>query len=224
MITFINHLPALANGLLITIILMSSALIIGLMLAILFTIVFSSEQKWFKKIISSFIFFIRGTPLLVQIYLIYYGLGQLELVRESFLWPVLKQPMVCAILALSINTACYTTVLLDGAIRSIPQNEIQACYALGMSTWQTLKHIVFPRAMRLVLPAYSNEVLMILKGTSLASTITLLDLMGVIQQLISQTYAVVEWYLVAAVIYLILNAFITMIFSHFIRKNHGILT
>src|SRR3989338_8563956 len=163
-------------------------------------------------ILIFFSFLCLGTPLLVQIFLIYYGVGQFEWIRNSVLWIILREPMACAIIAFSFNTACYTTIILKGAIHSVPRNEIDACHAMGMSKWQAMRRIIFPRAFRIALPAYSNEVLIILKSTSLASTITLLDLMGVTQQLISETYDTVTFYVIAGVIYLLLNAIITSIF------------
>ncbi|OGT49841.1 MAG: arginine transporter permease subunit ArtM [Gammaproteobacteria bacterium RIFCSPHIGHO2_12_FULL_38_11] len=212
------YLPQLLSGLSITLILLFSAIGAGLVLALSLVVCDYSDHFLVKKLIASLIFFIRGTPLLVQIFLIYYGLGQLTWVRSSFLWFFLREPMVCAIIALSINTACYTAVIIKGAIASVPRNEIDACYAIGMSKWLTLRRIVLPRAFRIMLPAYSNEVLMILKSTSLASTITLLEIMGVTQQLIAETYDTVKFYLIAAVIYLLLNMVITSIFM-MLRKN-----
>ena len=206
---FLNYFLPLLSGIYVTLILMLSSLFIGFCFALLL-LLGSLYGVWFvKKIIDAFTFFIRGTPLLVQIFLIYYGTGQFEWIRTSFLWTILKEPFGCAIIALSINTACYTSVLLKGAVFSVPKSEIEACKALGMSTWQSFCRIIFPRAFRIAMPAYSNEVLMILKGTSLASTITLLDIMGVTQQLISQTYEPIKWYIVAGIIYLILNAAIS---------------
>jgi arginine transport system permease protein len=219
MINVLDYLPQLASGLVITLILMFASIGIGLVLAVLMTIGSYSENKFITKIIAMLVFFIRGTPLLVQIFLIYYGLGQFEWLRESSLWFILRQPMACAIIALSLNSACYTTVLLQGAIQSVPKNEIAACYAIGMSKWLAFRRIIFPRAFRLAIPAYSNEVIMILKGTSLASTITLLDLMGVTQQLIAETYATIEFYLAAAIIYLALNAIISGIFNLLIKRT-----
>src|SRR5204863_19540 len=142
---------------------------------------------------------------------------QFEWIRDSVLWIVLRNPTVCAIIALSINSACYTTVLLDGAINSVPKNEIMACWSLGMSKWLAFRRIIFSRALRIAIPAYSNEVLLVLKATSLASTITLLDIMGVTQQLIAQTYATTELYLIAGFCYLLLNLGVTMIFKLLMR-------
>lgn len=212
MMDFISYIPALANGLLITLILMIASVIAGLILAIFMTMGSYSDKYLVRKIIETIVFFIRGTPLLVQIFLIYYGIGQFVWIRESFLWLIFRDPMSCTIIALSLNSACYTTVLLQGAIASVPHNEIAACHAIGMRKWLAFRRIIFPRAFRIAIPAYSNEVIMILKGTSLASTITLMDLMGTTQQLIAETYSTVEFYLIAAAIYLSLNAIITGVF------------
>jgi len=221
MMTLLISLRQIAHGVFITLVLMSASLCISYVLAVIFTIINYAGNKWLKKCLSAVIFLVRGTPLLVQIYLIYYGAGQFSGVRESVLWPILREPLFCAIIALSINSACYTTVLLEAALASIPENEMSACAALGMSKWQTFVYICFPRGMGIVLPAYSNEVMMLLKGTTLASTITLLDVMGVTQQLIAQSYAVIEWYLFAAMIYLSLNALITYGFSRLIKQNNS---
>lgn len=218
MINLLPYLPKLASGLSITLILMCSSIIMGFLFAVIMTAGLFSEIKLIRKSIEIFVFFIRGTPLLVQLFLIYYGLGQFEWIRESLFWIVLKEPMTCAIIALSINSACYTTILLQGAIQSVPKNEIAACHALGMSKWLAFRRIIFPRAFRLALPAYSNEIIMILKSTSLASTITLLDLMGVTQQLIAQTYETVELYLIAGMIYLIINTILMGMLKLFQRQ------
>jgi arginine transport system permease protein len=217
MINFMEYIPQLANGLLITLLLMLASVGVGLLLAILMTIGSYSEKWVIKKCVDLIVFFIRGTPLLVQIFLMYYGIGQFEWIRESSLWIVLREPMACAIIALSLNSACYTTMILQGAIQSVPKNEIAACSAIGMTKWLAFRRIIFPRAFRLAMPAYSNEVVIILKGTSLASTITLMDLMGVTQQFISETYATVELYSVAGIIYLIMNAIISGIFMALIK-------
>jgi len=217
MMNFMDYLPQLASGLSITLLLMIASVGTGLLLAILMTICSYSDKWIVRKCINLIVFFIRGTPLLVQIFLIYYGMGQFEWIRSSSLWFILREPMACAIIALSLNSACYTTIILQGGIQSVPKNEIAACHAIGMPKWLAFRRIIFPRAFRLAIPAYSNEVIIILKGTSLASTITLLDLMGVTQQLISQTYATIEFYIIAGIIYLLLNAVITGVFMALIK-------
>ncbi len=203
-----QNLPLLFSGVLTTLELMVCALAIGLCLALILTLLTYLNFKPINWLINLYTFFIRGTPLLIQIFLIYYGSSQFTLLRESFLWVLFKQPFACAVIALAINTSAYTIELFRGAIGSVPKGEIEACHALGMSTLQRLRKVVAPRALRMVLPAYSNEVIIILKSTTLASTITLLDLMGVTNQLISETYNTIPLLMVAGIIYLIINMLI----------------
>lgn len=194
------------------------ALLCGATAAVILTLGYVSDKIWLKVPINIFTFLIRGTPLLVQIFLIYYGSSQFEWLRNSPVWIILQKPFACAVIALAINTSAYTTVLFSGAVKSIPSGEIEACKALGMSWFLMMRKIVLPRAIRFALPAYSNEVVMVLKGTSLASTITILDLMGVTQRIIAQTYAAIEFLALAGVIYFILNAIIITLFR--ITENH----
>lgn len=198
----------LLQGTWMTLQLVICSLLLGAVTAVLLTLAYETQRKWLQIPINIFTFLIRGTPLLVQIFLIYYGSSQFEALRNSIFWVVLQKPFACAILALAINTCAYTTVLFCGAIKSLPVGEIEACKALGMSWMLMMRKIILPRAIRFALPAYSNEVVMVLKGTSLASTITILDLMGVTQRIISQTYAAVEFLILAGVIYFILNALV----------------
>jgi arginine transport system permease protein len=211
---FIQYLPDMFSGLIVTLELMLVSLGIGLLLAILLTLLSATGKFYFKAPINAFVFFIRGTPLLVQIFLIW--------LRSTFLWDILRYPFGCASMALALNTAAYTTALLTGVIASLPKGEIEACQVLGFSRWQMLRRVILPRAWRIALPAYSNEVIMILKSTSLASTITLLDLMGVMRQMIARTYEVLPFFIMAGVIYLCLNAIIIGIFK-LLEKRYRVL-
>jgi His/Glu/Gln/Arg/opine family amino acid ABC transporter permease subunit len=206
-------LPKLLTGTLVTLELTIFSLLIGFILAILLVLGDMLKYRTVKIPIKFFVAFMRGTPLLVQIFIIYYGLSQFEWIRASVFWEILREPFACALLALALNTSAYTMVIFRGAINSIPKGEIEACKALGMSMGMMFFKILLPRAIKLSLPAYSNEVIMILQGTSLASTITILDLTGVTKQLISQTYAVMELFVLSGVIYLILTMIIIKIFS-----------
>lgn len=216
----IENLPALLSGILTTIELMACALVLGLVLAVLLTLLSLSKFRILRWPVNAFVFFMRGTPLLVQIFLIYFGSGQFDWLKASPLWFILREPFACAVIAFALNTSAYTTVLLRGGLASIPENEVSACQALGMSKWLMLRRILLPRAIRIALPAYSNEVIMMLKGTSLASTITLLDLMGVTNQIIAKTYATIPWLCVAGLIYLCLNATIVGLFKLFERRAY----
>jgi arginine transport system permease protein len=215
----LDNLPDLIGGVLTTLELTFCALALGLSLALLFTFINFMRSKVGIFLLNIYSFFIRGTPLLIQIFLIYYGSGQFAVIRDSFLWPLLKQPFGCAMLALAINTSAYTYELFRGIIASIPKGELQACAALGLSRAQMLHKIIAPRALRMVLPAYSNEVIIILKSTTLASTITLLDLLGVINQLIAQTYETIPLLVIAGVIYLLLTLGIIKLF-HIMERRY----
>lgn len=212
------YLPEFLPGLLTTLQLMSGALVVGLFFAIILALLSMSQCRFISLLANGYIFFIRGTPLLAQLFLIYFGLSQFSWLRNSPLWFILGHPMACAILAFALNTAAYTAVLLKGAIRAIPKEEVEAGLALGLTRYHIFRAILFPQAFRRALPAYSNEVLMIMKATSLASTITLLDIMGITQQIIAETYAAMECYLIAGGIYLLLNGVIVGIFKFLERR------
>jgi arginine transport system permease protein len=212
------YLSQILSGIGITLALLICAISIGFIFSSLFAIVSSTGKIYFKLPIDVFTFVIRGTPLLIQFFIIYFGSSQFDWLRNSFLWIFFKRPFVCAIIALVINNTAFATIILRGAINSVPKGEIEACKALGMSWWLMMQKIIFPRALRIVLPAYSNEVVMILKGTSLASTITLLDLLGVIRQIIAETYAAIEFLILAGVIYFLINLIIISGFHWAERK------
>jgi arginine transport system permease protein len=220
----ISYFPQLLHSVLTTLVLMLGALLVGLSLAIVMTFVNMANSIYIRTPINAIIFFIRGTPLLVQIFLIYYGLGQFIWLRETPVWIILREPFACAIIAFAINTAGYTTVLFKGAIDSVPKGEFDACRALGMSKLLMLRRVIFPHAVRIVLPAYSNEVIMILQSTSLASTITILDLMGMTQQIIAQTYDTVPFLIMAGILYLLLNSIIIGLFRLMERRANRYLT
>ncbi len=214
----IQYFPDMLAGLWVTIELMVISLITGLLLAIIFTFCIESGRFYLKAPVDALVFFIRGTPLLVQIFIIYYGSGQWVWLHGTLMWQFLKQPWGCAVIALALNTAAYTAALLVGAIRAVPEGEVEACQVLGLSKSQMLRRIILPRAWRMALPAYSNEVIMVLKSTSLVSTITILDLMGVMRQMIARTYEVLPFFLMAGILYFILNMVIIILFRILERK------
>ena len=210
--SLLNQVPQLIGGISMTLGLMIFALVIGLLLAVILTIISYSKIKIIGAIIYLYTFIIRGSPLLVQIFLIYYGSGQFDFIQSSFLWDILKHPFWCAVIGLSINSSGYCIVLFRGIINSIPKGEFEACKALGMSRIQMITKIISGRFIRMALPAYSNEVIIVLKSTSLASTITIMDLMGVTREFISDTYATIPYLLIAGVCYLLINVIIIRLF------------
>ena len=204
----IDSIPRLLDGALVTIQLVALALAIGIALAVPFAVMRVSRRWWLNGPVYGYVFFFRGTPLLVQIFLVYYCLSQFEAVRQGLLWPLLREPYWCAIIAFSLNTAAYTTEIIRGGILGVPHGEIEAARALGMSKFLLYRRIVLPGAFRLALPAYGNEIIFMLKGSALASTITLLDLTGVARTIIARTYMPIELFAMAGIIYLILTFFI----------------
>src|SRR5690606_10378063 len=168
-----------------------------------------------------YIFFFRGSPLLIQLFLIYYGLGQFEFIRESFLWPLFRQGYWCAIIAFTLNTAAYTAEIMRGAIQGVPHGEIEAARACGMSGTLLFRRIIAPKALRLVLPAYSNEVILMLQATSLASLVTVVDLMGAASNIVNRSFAIYEIYITAALIYLVMTYAIAWVFKKVEHRLSG---
>ncbi|WP_324734358.1 ABC transporter permease [Pseudomonas paeninsulae] len=199
----IKWLPKIAEGAMLTLELVAIAVIAGLILAIPLGIARASRHWWLRALPYGYIFFFRGTPLLVQLFLVYYGLAQFEAVREGPLWPLLRDAYWCAVVTLTLHTAAYIAEILRGSIQAIPPGEIEAARALGMSNLRTLVHIILPRAARIGLPAYSNEVILMLKASALASTITLLELTGMSRTIIARTYQPVEIFFAAGLFYLV---------------------
>lgn len=205
----LESLPALLKGTAITLQLLAASLLLGMLIAVPVAILRINGNGVVRLILHCYIYFFRGTPLLVQIFLVYYGLAQFEVVRDSALWPYLRQASVCAILTFSLNTAAYTAYILRGAIQAVPAGEIEAARACGMSTALAYRTIILPHAFRLALPAYGNEVVSMLKSTSLASTITVMELTGVANTIVARTFAPYELFITAALIYLAITYVLT---------------
>ena len=208
-----SSFPKLLNATLVTLKLLSLSLIFGLVLGLLFAILRLNKNIFLNKFSYFYSYVFRGTPLLVQIFIIYFGLGQIEFLRSSFLWIILKEPYWCAIIAFSLNTGAYTSEILRSAFETINKGFIEAGDSLGISKKIIFYKIQIPIAIRQSLPAYGNEIILMLKGTSLASTVTLMDLTGVAKYIISTTFKPIEVFIVAGGIYL----FMTFIIHNFIR-------
>ncbi|MFM2036302.1 MAG: hypothetical protein RL459_1567 [Pseudomonadota bacterium] len=201
------NLALYGEGVLTTLYLLLSSLAAGAVLAVLMALGLTSRSAWLTKSIGAYTYVIRGTPLLIQVYLIYYGLGQLEWIQarwdDVWPWTHFKEPFFCAWLAFTLNTAGYTAEIIAGAIRETPAGEIEAAQAVGMSRWQLLRHIVLPSALRRSLPAYSNEVVMLLQSTSIASAVpAMLDITAAASRVYSDFYLPFEAYMFAAGLYL----------------------
>ena len=217
MVVNMAYLSELLSGLATTLELTVMSLLLGGLLALIFTWLLDRRIPVARQLVELFLVVFTGTPLLVQIFLIYYGPAQFEWMKQSWLWELLKEPWFCAILALGLNTAAYSTRLFKGALDAVPYGEVLACKALGMTKGQTL-NIKLRHAMRRVVPGYSNEVILVLKGSSLASTITIMDMMGIAQRLNAQTYDTLGVFGVAGAIYLAMNGSLTLAFRWLERR------
>lgn len=200
-----SSLPNYWAGTWVTLQLLAASLAVGLVFALPLAMARASRSRWLSGPVWAFTFVVRGSPMLVQLFLIYYGLAQFDSVRESALWPWLSQAWFCAVLAFGMNTCAYTTEIIAGCIQSTPAGEVEAARALGLTPAQVWRRILLPSALRRALPAYSNEVIMMLHGTSLASIVTLLDLTGAAREAYARTYAPFEAFITAAVFYLALT-------------------
>lgn len=207
----IESILPILEGARLTLVLVVVSLAMGFGLAILTAVIRRSRIAWASRLMGIYVFAIRGTPLLVQIFLIYYGLGQFSWVRESFLWPVLQKPFWCAIIALTINTTAYGSEIIRGGLESVPWGEVEAARSIGMSGLLLFRRIIFPIAIRQALPAYGNEVILMVKATSLASTITIMEMTGVANVIMAENYRPLEAFIVAGSFYLLINFMMTRI-------------
>jgi len=193
------------SGALTTFELLLISLLLGLLIAVPLGVLRSLQGTWASRVIWVYTYVFRGTPMLVQLFLIYYGLAQFEAVRESVAWPWLSSAWFCACLTFVLNTGAYTTEIIAGSIRALPAGEIEAAKAMGMSRLVMFRRIVLPSALRRALPAYSNEAIFMLHGTSLASIVTILDLTGAARQVNSTYYIPFEAFITAAIFYFLMT-------------------
>ena len=188
--------------------------LLGFGLAIIVSLMRISDNKLYSVPAYSFIYLIRGTPLLLQLYFVYYGISQFSFVRESFLWPILKEPFWCGIITLTISTGAYSAEIIRGGIQSVSQGYIESGKALGLGRVSLFFRIVMPITIRQALPAYGNELILMVKASSLISIVTLMEITGIARTIISKTYAPVEIFLVAGSIYLFINFIITRLVKY----------
>jgi len=214
----ITSFPKLLGATVITLKLLSVSLFFGLFLGLFFAILRLNKNIIINKFAYGYSYVFRGTPLLVQIFIIYFGLGQIEYLRSTILWVVLKEPYWCAIIAFTLNTGAYTSEILRSAFQTIKPGIIEAGKSLGISNKIIFYKIQIPIAIRQSLPAYGNEIILMMKGTSLASTVTLMDLTGVAKYIISTTFKPIEVFIVAGGIYLFMTFVIHNVIKYLEKK------
>lgn len=200
----VTSLPKILQGLGLTLNLLAVSTLFGLILAVGILLMRLSRRSWLVWPAKAYIYFFRGTPLLVQLFVIYHGLPQFGFIRQSVLWPLLREPYWCSVIALSLNTAAYVSEILRGGVLGVDKGLVEAGKALGLSKFQRATRITAPLAVRLALPAYSNEIVSMLKSTALASTVTLMEMTGVARTIVADTFAPYEIFIAATIIYLVL--------------------
>ena len=210
---FINFIKVL-NGLDNTLLLLLVSLPIGFILSLIFALGRVSKNYILSKTIEYYIFVIRGTPLLVQIYLIYFGLGSVKAIRESFLWIALKEPFWCGVIALTINTVAYGSEIFRGGIQAVSKGQVESGKSLGFSRIGLLRKIIFPIALRQILPTYGNELILMVKATSLVSLTTYMEMTGIARRIMAVTWAPVEAFVAAGILYLFLNFLMVQFISY----------
>ncbi len=210
----IETFPKLLSGLNLTIQLVTISLFLGFCLAIGMALLRLSNNTFLSFFAKTYVFYIRGTPLLVQIFLIYYGIAQFEIIRESFVWSFFKEAYWCGILALTLNTCAYSSEIIRGGIQSVPFGQIESAKSVGMSRFLLYRRIILPIAFRQALPAYGNEIILMVKATSLVSTITLMEVTGIARLIIAKTFSPVEIFIVAGLIYLTINFIVTRLVNY----------
>jgi len=207
----LETVPKILSGAGVTVYLVVLSLSMGFVCAVAVAVLRRSRSKWLSGPVDLYVFVVRGTPLLIQIFLIYYGLGQFPFIRESFLWTVLREPFWCAVIAMTSNTTAYGSEIIRGGLESVPWGQVQASRAFGMSGFLIFRRIIFPLAIRQALPAYGNEIILMVKASSLASTITVMEMTGIANMIMAETYRPLEAFVVAGTFYLTLNFIMTRI-------------
>ncbi|MBD9596904.1 ABC transporter permease subunit [Ensifer sp. ENS05] len=209
---FVAAVPAVFSGLWLTVIITFLSFVLGQAVALPLALARSSSSGWLNYPAFTYTFLVRGSPLLVQLFIIYYGLGQIEFVRNSALWPILREPLYCAVLTVGLNSAAYVAELLRGAIRQVAAGQLEAARTLGLTHRQTLSHVVLPQAYRTIIPALGNELVLVMKASSLASAVTVMEMTGAARALVAKTYAPFEVFIVAGALYLAIGMAFSGIF------------
>jgi arginine/ornithine transport system permease protein len=216
----VNEFQFYLGGLWTTTWLVSLSLIFGLCIAIPTGILRSSENRLIRFPIWAFMYFFRGSPLLVQLFIIYYGAAQFEWLRESWLWEYFQEAWFCALLAFTLNTGAYTAEIVRGVISTMPKGELEAAKAYGMSKWKTLRRITLPNSLRRGLPAYSNEVIFMIHGSAIAGVVTIVDITGAARVVNARYYAPFEAYLAAGILYMCLTFTAIFLFKQWEKRYH----
>lgn len=209
---FLSSLPRLLASVPATLELFVAIVIVGLAVGVPAALAGLSSSRLMSNAVKFYIGAFRGTPALVQLFFLYYGFGQFAFIRHSIVWPLLRDPFTCAVIALGMNSGAYTARILMGGLTAVPKGIVEAAEALGLGQMTILTRIKVPIAVRIALPAYANETILNLKATSLASTVTIMELTGTSKLLVSETYAPYEIFVAAGLVYLAMTFIVSQTF------------
>jgi len=207
-------LSAIQHGIWLTLLITLVSFAAGQLVALPLALALVSPFRSLRCCASTYTFMVRGSPLLVQLFIVYYGLGQVEAIRASFLWPLLKSALYCSIITIGLNSAAYSSEVIAGAIRQLPKGQSEAARALGLNKSVALLKVVLPQVYRSILPAIGNELVLVMKGSTLASAVTVMEMTGAARVFVARTYAPFETFLIAGAVYLIMGA----IFGRIVRS------
>lgn len=214
-----DAIPLVLSGLWLTIEITAFSFVVGQIVGLPLALATTARSPLLKFPAYTYIFLVRGSPLLVQLFIIYYGLGQIAFVRDSFLWAILRDPVNCIVVSIGLNSAAYVGELLRGAIGQVARGQREAASTLGLSRWQTLAFVVLPQAYRAVIPPLGNELVLVMKASSLGSAVTIMEMTGAARALVARTYAPFEVFAVAGILYLAIGMAVAHLFGHIERRT-----
>ncbi|MDT3381051.1 ABC transporter permease subunit [Labrys neptuniae] len=208
----LRAIPVVLTGLKLTLLITLAAFAVGQLVALPVALGRVSKFRLLRGATWLYTFLLRGSPLLVQLFILYYGLAQFPAVRSSVFWPILRDPVYCAILAIGINSSAYVAEVITGGIRKIPAGQFEACISLGLSRRRTFIDVVLPQTYRAIFPSIGNEIILVLKASSLASAVTVMEMTGAARAFTAKTYAPFEVFIVAGLVYLLVGFVFSLIF------------
>jgi His/Glu/Gln/Arg/opine family amino acid ABC transporter permease subunit len=218
---FIKATPIVLQGLQLTLIITICSFLLGQILALPLGLARQANSPLLRWPAVIYTFLIRGSPLLVQLFIIYYGLGQIPAVRNSILWLILREPLYCGIIAISLNSAAYMAEVVAGALRRVPKGQTEACISLGISRRHRFTDVLLPQVYRELLPNIGNEIILVLKSSSLASAVTIMEITGVARAFTARTFAPFEVFITAGILYLAIGFAFTFLFR-MLERRYGI--
>ncbi len=218
----LQSMPIVFSGLKLTLIITLAAFVLGQVLALPIGLALTAKSRLLRWPMTTYTFLVRGSPLLVQLFILYYGLAQFSAVRASPIWPIIREPVNCAIIAIGLNSAAYVAVIIAGGLKRLPAGQTEACISLGLSKASRLREVLLPQVYRAIFPSIGNELILVLKASSLASAVTVIEMSGAARAFTAKTYAPFEVFIVAGILYLAVGFVFGIAFRFIERRIPGV--